>query len=75
MSGWANKNDVIDIVKSTIVTDWNRTGLSKNPSDYSMTKLISENFHYVRNYGWYASTGPEEFVESLRRNLKRKKTA
>lgn len=74
MSGYGSKAEVVQVVKDTITSDHNKTGLSRDPSDYYITAIVRENFYSAAPYGWRCSTGPDEFVASLRRNLRRRAT-
>lgn len=72
MSGYTSKREVVNVIRRTIETDHNGTGLSRDPADYNMSALVRENFYERGNgYGWGTVTGTGGFVESLRRNLHR----
>jgi hypothetical protein len=74
MSGYGSKAEVTEVVKDTIASDWNKTGLSTNPRDYNISAIVRENFYNRGSgYGWGASMDAEEFVASLHRNLRRKR--
>lgn len=74
MSGYASKQEVIDVVRQTIASDHNGTGLSRNPRDYNVSAIVRENFYNRGSgYGWGASTGEAaDFIRSLHRNLRRR---
>jgi hypothetical protein len=76
MSGYASRAEVVEVIRQTIISDHNSTGLSRDPADYNLSALVRENFHQRGpGYGWGTSTGAEEFIASLRRNLRRNRPA
>lgn len=74
MSGYASKAEAMSVLRETITSDHNRTGLSKDPSDYYMGRLFDATYyHRGRGYGWGASTDPaviDDYAAVLRAHLR-----
>lgn len=72
MSGYGSRAEVVAVVKATIRDDTNQTGLSRDPADYFVSRVVADNFaNRGRLYGWGTTTSAEQFVASLHRHLRR----
>lgn len=74
MSGYASRQELVDMIKLTIETDHNGTGMSRDPKHYNISGIIREGYEYQPNYGWRAKDIVcDDFVGILRRNLRKNK--
>jgi hypothetical protein len=78
VSGYSSKAEVVEVVKATIrglAAPQVEDGLSRDPGDYFISRIVRDNFRSSGShgyYGWHASTDAETFSRSLYTHLRRR---
>lgn len=72
MSRYASKAELVEVIKDTIRTDWNQTGMPTDVAAYNLAGILRElDIQGEGIYGWTCMNCSPDWPGMLRRNLRR----
>ena len=71
MSRYASKKELVERIKSTVASDYNKLGLPKGIENYNVAGLIRDcKIIGDRRYGYTTSIENDDFIEAIKKNLR-----